>query len=63
MSPPGLPTITGTPQLGETLSVDTSGISDTNGLTNVQYNYQWVRNDGGSDADGIPGATGQTYAS
>ena len=34
----GQPTITGTPQAGETLSADTSGISDANGLTNVQFN-------------------------
>ena len=56
----GLPTITGTPQVGETLSADTSGISDDNGLTNVQYTYQWMRNDGTSDED-IDDATGQTY--
>ena len=59
-APTGLPTITGTPRVGETLTADTSGISDSNGLTNVQYAYQWVRNDGNSDAN-IPGATGQTY--
>ena len=56
----GQPTITGTPQVGETLSADTSGISDANGLTTVQYSYQWIRDDGNSDAN-IPGATGQTH--
>ena len=56
----GLPTITGTPQVGETLSADTSGIGDANGLTNVQFNFQWIRNDGTTDTE-IPGATGQTH--
>ncbi len=56
----GLPTITGTAQVGETLSADTSGISDTNGLTNPQYTYQWIRYDGSTDTE-IPGATDQTY--
>ena len=56
----GVPTIAGTPQVGETLSADTSGISDANGLTNAQYAYQWIRNDGNTD-ESIPGATGQTH--
>ncbi len=56
----GLPTITGTAQVGETLSADTSGISDTNGLTNPQYTYQWIRYDGSTDTE-ILGATAQTY--
>ncbi len=60
-TPTGLPTITGTEQVGETLTADTSGISDANGLTGVSYAYQWIRNDGSSDSN-IPGATGQTYA-
>ncbi len=56
----GLPTITGTAQVGETLSADTSGISDANGLTTASFSYQWLRTSAGTDAD-IPGATGQTY--
>ena len=60
VSATGLPTIAGTPQVGETLTADTSGIGDANGLTGVQYAYQWIRNDGTSNAD-ISGATGQTY--
>ena len=59
-APSGQPTITGMAQVGETLSADTSGISDANGLNTVSYSYQWIRNDGNSDAD-IPGATAQTY--
>ena len=59
-APSGLPTISGTEQVGETLSADTSGISDANGLTGVSYAYQWIRNDGSLDTN-ISGATGQTY--
>ena len=52
----GLPTISGTPQVEETLTADTSGISDEDGLENVSYSYQWIA--GGSDIDG---ATGSIY--
>ena len=52
----GAPTITGTAQVGQTLTADTSGIADANGLSNVQYEYQWLAD----DAD-IAGATGLTY--
>ena len=56
----GAPTITGTAQVGETLTVDTSGVADADGLANVSYSYQWVSNDGTSDTD-ITGATDSTY--
>ena len=52
----GAPTISGTAQVGETLTADTSGIADENGLSNVQYEYQWLADD--SD---ISGATNATY--
>ena len=52
----GTPTITGTAQVGETLTADTSGIADADGLSNVQYEYQWLAD----DAD-ISGATNATY--
>ena len=39
----GAPTISGTPQVGETLTADTSDIDDEDGLTNVTYRYQWDR--------------------
>ena len=42
----GAPTITGTAQVGETLTADTSGIADADGLANVSYSYQWISNDG-----------------
>ena len=56
----GAPTITGTAQVGETLTAETSGIADADGLTTVSYSYQWIRNDGSSDSD-IQNATGSSY--
>ena len=55
-APTGLPSISGTPQVDQTLTADTSNIDDEDGLTNVSYRYQWSA--GGSD---IEGATGSTY--
>ena len=52
----GTPTISGTPQVGETLTADTSGISDEDGLNDAVFGYQWL-----ADDDAIPGATGSTY--
>ena len=52
----GLPTIIGTPQVGQTLTADTSNIADEDGLTNVSYEYQWK-----ADVVNIVGATGSTY--
>ena len=52
----GAPTIGGTAQVGETLTADTSGISDEDGLDNVSYSYQWIAD----DAD-IRGAAASTY--
>ena len=46
--------------MGETLTADTSGIADDDGLTKVTYSYQWIRNDGTSDTD-ITGAADSTY--
>ena len=56
----GLPTITGATQVGETLTVDTSGIDDADGLTSPAFSYQWVRGDEATDTD-IAGATGSSY--
>ncbi len=56
----GAPTITGTAQVGETLTTSTSGIADTDGLDTATFSYQWIRNDGTTDTD-ISGATGSTY--
>ena len=56
----GSPAISGTAQVGQTLTADTSGIGDADGLTNVSYTYQWIANDGISDSD-IQDATLSTY--
>ena len=56
----GAPIIIGKPELGETLTTDVSNIRDANGLTNVSYNYQWIRVMGNVEME-IPGATGSTY--
>ena len=52
----GAPTISGTAQVGETLTADTSGIADTDGLANATFSYQWL-----ADDTDIAGATGLTY--
>ena len=56
----GVPTIDGTAQVGQTLTADTSGIDDEDGLNQVVFSYQWIRNDGNADED-IAGATGSSY--
>ena len=52
----GAPTISGTAQVGQTLTASTSSIADTDGLTNVSYSYQWL-----ADDTDIDGATSSTY--
>ena len=52
----GAPTISGTAQVGETLTAGTSGIADANGLSGVTFSYQWLSGD-----TVIDGATGSTY--
>ena len=56
----GVPTITGTVLVGQTLTADTSGIADEDGLTKVVFSYKWVRSDGGVDT-AIQDATGSSY--
>ena len=56
----GPPSISGTAQVGQTLTADTSVIADADGLDNVAYSYQWIRNDGTSDTD-ILDATDSTH--
>ena len=52
----GAPTISGTAQVGETLTADTSGIADEDGLTNASFAYQWQ-----ADGADISGATDSSY--
>ena len=56
----GNPAITGTARVGQTLSADTSGIADADGLQNATFSHQWVSSDGVRDTD-IPGETGAAY--
>ena len=53
----GEPTITGTIRVGETLTANTTDLSDSDGLNNATFTYQWLAD----DAD-ITDATGSTYA-
>ena len=52
----GEPTITGTAQVGETLTANTTGIADSDGLNNATFTYQWL-----ADDTDITDATGSTY--
>ena len=52
----GQPTIGGTVQVGQTLTADTSGIADEDGLDNVTFSYQWMAGDAN-----IQDATGSSY--
>ena len=56
----GEPTISGTAQVGQMLTASTSDISDSDGLINATFTYQWIANDGTEDTD-IQDATGSTY--
>ena len=57
----GSVTVTGTATEGETLSADTSGLTDADGLDNAAYTYQWVRTPAGDSDEDISGATSKTY--
>ena len=59
----GEPAITGTAQAGQELTAVTTGIMDTDGLTGVDFTYQWVRvdADGTSNPVDITDATAETY--
>ena len=59
-APSGLPIISGTTTQGETLTANTSGISDADGPDPLSFTYQWNRNDGTTDT-AISGATSATY--
>ena len=56
----GSPVITGTAQVGETLSADLSGVSDADSIITSTLTYIWFANDGAQDT-AIEGATGSTY--
>ena len=58
--PQGLPSITGVPRVGETLTADTSAITDENGTDRATFTYLWLKVDGANTSP-ITGATGKTY--
>ena len=47
----GAPTITGTAQVGRTLTASPGTITDADGLTNASYSYQWILVDGADEED------------
>ena len=59
----GEPAITGTAQAGQDLTADASLIMDTDGLTDVDFTYQWLRvdADGTSNEAEISGEIAETY--
>ena len=47
----GVPTISGTPRVGRTLTAGTSDIADPNGTASATFAYRWVSVDGVTEAD------------
>ena len=58
--PTGLPVISGTAEVGGTLTVSAERIADADGLTGASFAWQWLADDG-SGAAGIEGATAPAY--
>ena len=58
--PTGLPAISGTAHVGETLTASASRIADADGLSGATFAWQWISNDGTADTD-IAGATEASY--
>ncbi len=56
----GAPTISGTAQVGGTLTASTAGIADADGLTGASFAFQWVAVRDGTGTD-IAGATASTH--
>ena len=58
----GLPTVSGTARVGETLTASVSEIADADGLDNAVFSHQWIRTGGTETATDIESATGSAYA-
>ena len=56
----GVPVITGIPEVFGTLTADTSGIDDEDGLADVSFSYQWIRVQGTTEIE--VGADSSTYS-
>ena len=52
----GAPRVSGTAQVGQQLTADVTGISDTDGLDDASFSYQWL-----ADGSELSGATGSSY--
>ncbi len=60
--PVGDPVISGNPEVGATLEVSTTGISDADGPDPLVFTYQWQRTDmTGANPEDITGATSDRY--
>ena len=59
-APTGLPAISGTPEVGETLTASVAAIEDADGTEDAVFVYQWLTHDG-TDDTAISGATGATH--
>ncbi len=57
----GAPAVSGTAQVGRTLTAGPGDIADADGLTGVSYSWQWIRMENGGPEEDISGATGATY--
>ena len=57
----GAPVISGTVEVGESLTADVSGIADPDGLDDAGFSFQWVRSHSGNNFSDIEGATASTY--
>ena len=63
-APTGLPAISGTARVGETLTASADAIEDSDGLTDVTFAYQWLWQDGTTETETeteIAGATEASY--
>ena len=61
LSAEGAPVIRGAPRVDDVLTVDTSGITDGNGIPDDDvFSYQWFYRDADEDRD-FPGATGPSF--
>ena len=59
-APTGLPEISGTAQVGQTLTASRGDIEDADGLIGATFTYQWLSSDGTTDAE-IAGAKESSY--
>ena len=59
-APTGLPVISGTARVGETLTAVMDAIADADGLDNATFAYQWFSSDG-TEETAIADATAATY--